>query len=61
LVSYSSTILWEFRGLAGSAMDAGKLNCRMETDSKFLVDAVITYTKAPVRAAIQRCDKKDTA
>jgi hypothetical protein len=42
-------------------MDAGKLNCRVKIDSKFLVDAVILYTKAPTRAAIQRGDKMDTA
>jgi len=42
-------------------MDAGKLNFRVKTDSRFLVDAVILYNKAPVRAAIQRGDKMDTA
>jgi hypothetical protein len=49
------------KALQGSAMVAGKLNCRVKTDSKFLVDTVILYTKAPVRAAIQSGDKMDTA
>jgi len=42
-------------------MGAGKLNCRVKTNSKFLVDAVILYTEAPARAAIQRGDNMDTA
>jgi hypothetical protein len=42
------------KALQGSAMDAGKLNFRVKTDFKFLVDEVILYNKAPVRAAISR-------
>jgi hypothetical protein len=43
-----------------TAMDAGKLNCRVKTDCRFLVDAVTLYTKAPARADIQRGDTMDT-